>query len=141
MKILISVLSHHIQKKIVCEISEIIYKAPLFTPLTPIWNNPLKVSITNAGTWGWLSNKQGYKYEKFHPLTKKKWPPIPKTFLRIWNKYGSTSTPPNCSLINVYKNEKASLGIHQDKDLTFTRRHYNLSWTRAKDNLRRREKA
>ncbi len=116
MKILVDILSYYIQKKIVGEISEIISKAPLFKPLTPIWNKPLKISITNAGKWGWLSDKQGYKYVKHHPITKKKWPPIPKTFLKIWNKYGSTLTPPNCSLINVYKNEKASLGIHQDKD-------------------------
>ena len=116
MKILVDVLSYYMQKKIVGEISEIISKAPLFNPLTPIWNKPLKISITNAGKWGWLSDKQGYKYVKHHPITKKKWPPIPKTFLKIWNKYGSTLKPPNCSLINVYKNEKASLGIHQDKD-------------------------
>ena len=28
----------------------------------------------------------------------------------------SSLTLPNCSLINIYKNEKATLGIHQDKD-------------------------
>ncbi len=116
MKILISELSNYTQKKIVHEISDIIYKAPLFTPLTPIWNNQLKVSITNAGAWGWLSDKQGYKYVKFHPFTKKKWPPIPITLLKTWNKYSSSLIPPNCSLINVYKNEKATLGLHQDKD-------------------------
>ena len=80
MKILISELSHYTQKKIVHEISDIIYKAPLFTPLTPIWNNQLKVSITNAGTWGWLSDKQGYKYVKFHPFTKKKMASHPHNF-------------------------------------------------------------
>ena len=116
MKILISVLSESIQKKIIHEVSEIIDKAPLFNPLTPIWNKPLKISITNAGTWGWQSDKNGYKYEKCHPVTKKKWPPIPKIFFEIWNKYGSPLTQPNCSLINVYKNEKSTLGIHQDKD-------------------------
>ena len=71
MKILISVLSEPIQKKIIDEISKIIDKAPLFNPLTPIWNKPLSVSITNAGTWGWQSDKNGYKYEKYHPVTKK----------------------------------------------------------------------
>tara|TARA_B100000963_G_scaffold321987_1_gene305713 strand:- start:3892 stop:4503 length:612 start_codon:yes stop_codon:yes gene_type:complete len=116
MKILVNVLSYYLQKKIVDEISEIIYKAPLFNPLTPIWNKPLKISITNAGKWGWLSDKNGYKYVKYHPVTKKKWPPIPNTLLKIWDKFGSEFAPPNCSLINVYKNEKANLGIHQDKD-------------------------
>ena len=116
MKILVSDLSKHIQKKIVNEISEIIHRAPLFNPSTPIWNKPLKVNITNAGPWGWLSDKNGYKYVKYHPVTKKKWPPIPKTFLKIWSKYGYQLKPPNCALINVYKNEKATLGIHQDKD-------------------------
>ena len=116
MKILVDVLSHYIQKKIVDEISEIIYQAPFFIPLTPIWNKPLKISITNAGKWGWLSDKHGYKYVKYHPVTNKEWPPIPTTLLKIWNKYSSSTKPPNCSLINVYKNEKATLGVHQDKD-------------------------
>ena len=116
MKILISVLSEPVQKKIIHEVSRIIDKAPLFNPLTPIWNKPLSVNITNAGTWGWLSDKNGYKYVKCHPVTKKNWPPIPKIFFEIWNKYGSPLTLPNCSLINIYKNEKTTLGIHQDKD-------------------------
>ena len=47
---------------------------------------------------------------------KKKWPPIPNIFFEIWNKYSSSLTLPNCSLINVYENEESSLGIHQDKD-------------------------
>ena len=81
MKILISVLSESIQKKIIHEVSEIIDKAPLFNPLTPIWNKPLKISITNAGTWGWQSDKNGYKYEKCHPVTKKKMAPHSKNFL------------------------------------------------------------
>ena len=69
------------KKKLYHEVSEIIYKAPLFNPLTPIWNKPLRVNITNAGTWGWLSDKNGYKYVKVPPSNKKKWPPIPKIFL------------------------------------------------------------
>jgi len=32
------------------------------------------------------------------------------------NKYGSSLTLPNCSLINVYENEESTLGVHQDKD-------------------------
>ena len=105
MKILVSVLDDSVQKKIINEVSKIICKAPLFNPLTPIWNKPLKIKITNAGEWGWLSNKQGYKYVRCHPLTKKKWPPIPITLLKTWNKYSSSLIPPNCSLINVYKND------------------------------------
>tara|TARA_B100000035_G_scaffold167642_1_gene143039 strand:+ start:3223 stop:3834 length:612 start_codon:yes stop_codon:yes gene_type:complete len=116
MKILVSVLDDSVQKKIINEVSKIICKAPLFNPLTPIWNKPLKIKITNAGEWGWLSNKQGYKYVRCHPLTKKKWPPIPNVFFEIWNKYSSSLTLPNCSLINVYENEKSTLGLHQDKD-------------------------
>ena len=78
MKILISVLSESIQKKIIDEVSKIIDKAPLFNPLTPIWNKPLSISITNAGKWGWQSDKNGYKYEKCHPVTKKNGPPFQK---------------------------------------------------------------
>ena len=116
MKILVSVLDDSVQKKIINEVSKIICKAPLFNPLTPIWNKPLKIKITNAGEWGWLSNKQGYKYVRCHPLTKKKWPPIPNVFFEIWNKYSSSLTLANCSLINVYENQKSTLGLHQDKD-------------------------
>ena len=77
---------------------------------------PYKTLITNAGKWGWISDKIGYKYVKFHPITKKKWSKIPNLFYEIWNQFSDYEKPPNCSLINVFPDQNAQLGLHQDKD-------------------------
>ena len=58
MKILNNVIKKKEQKKLVFEVIKIINKAQPFIPLTPIWNKPLKISITNAGKWGWFSDKK-----------------------------------------------------------------------------------
>ena len=43
-----------------------------------------KTLITNAGKWGWISDKIGYKYVKFHPITKKNG----QKYLTSSTKYG-----------------------------------------------------
>ena len=37
----------------------------------PKWNKPYKTLITNAGEWGWISDKLGYKYINFIQKQKK----------------------------------------------------------------------
>jgi len=116
MKFFLNALNHSRQRLIATHISKIISTSPLFLPRTPKWGAPFKTLITNAGSWGWKSDKEGYGYVKIHPKTKKKWPPIPKLFLKIWGIYCYTSLPPNSCLINLYQNSDSTLGLHQDKD-------------------------
>lgn len=116
MKILFNILSDNIQKKLIKDIKKIILEAPLIQPIMPRWNKPFKTLITNAGSWGWVSDNLGYKYINFHPMTKKKWPKIPSLFYKIWHQFSGYEKLPDCSLINVYPDHNSKLGLHQDKD-------------------------
>ena len=97
-------------------ISSIISQAPLLQPKIPHFNIPFRVMITNAGEWGWYSDKKGYRYIRLHPETKKKWPSIDKNLIKLWHKYTKCNYPPNSCLINLYKNKNSKLGLHQDRD-------------------------
>ena len=116
MKIFLNELNEEIQNSLALEVSRIIKKSPLFTPTMPIWGTPFKTKITNAGDWGWKSDKSGYGYIKKNPRNGKEWPEIPEIFIKVWSKFSGSKKLPNCSLINVYENYEARLGLHQDKD-------------------------
>ena len=73
MKILLNALTKNTQEKLIEEVKKLISNSPLITPIMPKWGKPYKTLITNAGKWGWISDKNGYKYVKYHPITKKKW--------------------------------------------------------------------
>ena len=87
MKILLKVLTDSIQKKLIKEVKRIINLSPLIQPIMPKWNKPYKTLITNAGEWGWISDKLSYRYVGFHPKTKEKWPKIPNLFYQIWKEF------------------------------------------------------
>ena len=116
MKIFLNKLDIKIQDSLAREVSKIITKSPLFTPTIPRWGKPFRTKITNAGEWGWKSDKKGYGYIKNHPKTGENWPEIPKIFKDLWFNFSGTKEIPNNLLINLYENKEARLGIHQDKD-------------------------
>ena len=101
------------QKEVVNDLREIIRVAPLFSPQTP-FGKPMTVRMTSAGTYGWVSDQRGYRYEKNHP-NGMGWPEIPASVLAIWDKVTGLTRRPECCLINFYTAE-ASMGMHQDND-------------------------
>lgn len=101
------------QKEVVNDLREIIRVAPLFSPQTP-YGKPMTVRMTSAGTYGWVSDQRGYRYEKNHP-NGMAWPEIPASVLAIWDKVTGLTRRPECCLINFYTAE-ARMGMHQDKD-------------------------
>ena len=103
------------QEHLVLDVLHIIKISPLFLPKIPRWNKPFNLMISNAGDWGWVSNINGYRYIKEHPVTKRAWPRIPNNFLILWNNFVKSPILPNTCLINFYENSCSSLGLHQDK--------------------------
>ncbi len=79
----------------------------------------MSVAMSNAGTFGWLTDRSGYRYSKFDPLTGQPWPPIPEAFLRIAKEAAATAGYggflPDACLINRYE-PGAKMSLHQDKD-------------------------
>ena len=103
------------QKNLVLDVLKIIKTSPLFLPKIPRWNKPFNLMISNAGDWGWISNINGYRYIKEHPVTKRAWPKLPNNFLTLWSNFVKSPVLPNSCLINFYENSHSSLGLHQDK--------------------------
>ncbi len=112
------------QRKLVAACLDIARQAPFITP-TMADGRPFRVEMTNAGEWGWLSDRAGYRYARHHPLTGRPWPP-PPDLLRATIRHALAETlggavagafDPQCYLINRYSAERRGrLGLHRDQD-------------------------
>lgn len=104
------------QQQLLNQIRQIVKASPLYHPTMPRTGKPLSVRMTNCGELGWVCDKQGgYRYQDHHPATGNPWPPMPQSLLDIWGELSNYPLPPQACLINYY-NDKAKMGLHQDKD-------------------------
>ncbi|WP_297768858.1 alpha-ketoglutarate-dependent dioxygenase AlkB [uncultured Roseovarius sp.] len=106
-------LESNAQSELVENLRHVVAQAPLFAPVTPS-GKAMSVRMTSAGKYGWVTDRQGYRYERRHP-DGMDWPPIPETVLAIWRDLVSADRLPDCCLINHYS-EGARMGLHQDRD-------------------------
>jgi alkylated DNA repair protein (DNA oxidative demethylase) len=103
------------QQELVSTLRKCVADAPLYQPVMPRTGKPLSVRMTNLGELGWISDRQGYRYQPQHPVTGKPWPPIPSVLLKIWDKVADYPHPPEACLVNFYEGS-ARMGLHQDRD-------------------------
>jgi alkylated DNA repair protein (DNA oxidative demethylase) len=89
--------------------------APFYRPTMPKSGAPFLVEETNFGPLGWVSDREGYRYAKNHPMTGKPWPDIPLALLILWDEVAFYPQPPQCCLVNLYRGA-AKMGLHQDRD-------------------------
>lgn len=101
------------QAALVAEVRAVVRAAPLIAPVTP-GGRPMSVRMTAAGRFGWVSDRQGYRYAEAHPRGTP-WPPIPPLALAVWQAVAPAARPPECCLVNFY-GEGARMGLHQDRD-------------------------
>lgn len=101
------------QAALVDDLRAVVRAAPFFHPVTPR-GQQMRVRMTAAGRFGWVSDRRGYRYEARHP-SGVDWPPIPDRVLRIWHDVTGLARAPDCCLINYY-NAEARMGLHQDRD-------------------------
>jgi DNA oxidative demethylase len=97
------------------ELREALEHAPLFTPTMPRTGKPFSVRMTNFGSLGWVSDREGYRYQPHHPVTGKAWSPIPDLALKAWDDLSGYCRPPEACLMNYYESS-ARMGLHQDRD-------------------------
>ncbi|MGB7206886.1 MAG: alpha-ketoglutarate-dependent dioxygenase AlkB [Anderseniella sp.] len=88
---------------------------PLYTPVMPRTGKPMSVRMTNVGLLGWVADRQGYRYQPFHPVTGKPWSQIPAILEELWQKVSCYQYPPEACLVNFYA-AGARMGLHQDAD-------------------------
>jgi len=103
------------QEALAAAVAAVIAAAPLYQPRMPRTGSPFSVRMTNCGPLGWVSDRDGYRYQPLHPLTGAPWPPIPDLALRAWAALTDYPAPPEACLVNWYGPE-ARMGLHQDRD-------------------------
>jgi DNA oxidative demethylase len=79
----------------------------------------MSVALTNCGTYGWVTDRTGYRYDSIDPETGQHWPGMPGNFLELARDAASAAGFPACSpdacLINRYE-PGSRLTLHQDKN-------------------------
>jgi len=103
------------QAALLAELRDVIASAPLFCPVMPRTGKPFSVRMTNCGPLGWVSDRDGYRYQDRHPETGRPWPLIPASIAAIWRDLLPDAPEPEACLINYYA-PTAKMGLHQDRD-------------------------
>jgi DNA oxidative demethylase len=103
------------QETMVLTLRDVVKAAPLFIPLMPRTGRPFSVRMTNMGELGWVSDRNGYRYQATHPDTGTAWPVMPEQISDIWRKVAGAPVLPEACLVNFYQGG-AKMGLHQDKD-------------------------
>ena len=79
----------------------------------------MSVAMTNCGRAGWVTDRNGYRYDANDPETGKRWPAMPPLLgdlaARAAGRAGFTDFSPDVCLVNRYV-PGARLSLHQDRD-------------------------
>ncbi|MFO1435701.1 MAG: DNA oxidative demethylase AlkB [Gammaproteobacteria bacterium] len=106
------------EKVVVAAVDDISAHSPFRHMLTPSGHR-MSVAMTNCGSYGWITDRSGYRYSEFDPLTGGPWPSMPPEFSMLANnatsRAGFTNFSPDACLINRYE-PGARMALHQDKD-------------------------
>jgi alkylated DNA repair protein (DNA oxidative demethylase) len=103
------------QAALVAALRSAVAAAPFFTPTMPKSGKPFSVRMTDLGSLGWVSDRNGYRYQATHPETGKPWPPIPEMILGLWRGVADYPHEPEACLVNYYA-AGTRMGLHQDRD-------------------------
>jgi alkylated DNA repair protein (DNA oxidative demethylase) len=103
------------QEALLSALTVLLEEAPPFRPIMPQSGRPFSVRMSNAGPLGWVSDRDGYRYQRHHPETERPWPAMPECVLEIWRALADYPAPPEACLINLY-DASARMGLHQDRD-------------------------
>ncbi len=63
-------------------IDDIAAQAPFRHLVTP-GGHVMQVAMTNSGTFGWCSDRRGYRYDRLDPESGKPWPALPAVLLQL----------------------------------------------------------
>jgi alkylated DNA repair protein (DNA oxidative demethylase) len=79
----------------------------------------MSAAMTNCGAAGWVTDRAGYRYDAFDPVTGRRWPAMPQAFIALAagaaSAAGFVGFVPDVCLVNRYE-PGAKLSLHQDKD-------------------------
>ena len=106
------------EKPLLMDLAQVISQAPLRYMMTNM-GFAMSAAMTNCGELGWVSDRQGYRYDMKDPSTNAAWPLMPVSFQQLATfaaaEAGFDDFVPDACLINQYQ-VGASMGLHQDKN-------------------------
>ena len=96
----------------------VLLAAPFRQMVTP-GGFTMSVALSSCGTFGWTTDRSGYRYTRDDPQTGQPWPMMPEVFLQLAKAAalaaGFSGFVPDSCLINRYI-PGAKMSLHQDKD-------------------------
>jgi alkylated DNA repair protein (DNA oxidative demethylase) len=99
-------------------VEQVAAQAPQRQMLTP-GGRRMSVAMTNCGAFGWVSDREGYRYAAEDPESGRPWPPMPAVFLALASgaaaRAGFPGFAPDACLVNRYA-PGTRLTLHQDRD-------------------------
>ncbi|HEY2864712.1 MAG TPA: DNA oxidative demethylase AlkB [Casimicrobiaceae bacterium] len=99
-------------------LARVVAQAPFRHMVTPS-GRPMSVAMTNCGTYGWVTDRAGYRYDPIDPESGRRWPSMPKAFAVLSSEAAAAAGfggfAADACLINRYP-PGARLSLHQDKD-------------------------
>ncbi len=110
--------ARHAGEALLDELSLVSIDAP-FRHLETPGGYRMSVAMTNCGSVGWVSDRQGYRYSPTDPLSERRWPEMPACFSDLARRAalaaGFADYRPDACLINRYE-PGSRLTLHQDRD-------------------------
>ena len=107
-----------VEAELIAALREIEQQAPFRHMVTP-GGYAMSVAMTNCGSFGWVTDRSGYRYDASDPLTGEPWPAMPVSFRalaeRAAQRAGFGGFAPDACLVNRYE-PGAKMSLHQDKD-------------------------
>lgn len=106
------------EANILAALKNILAVSPLRHMVTP-GGFRMSVAMSNCGTYGWVTDRSGYRYEHTDPESGHAWPEMPDFMARLAQaaatQAGFNDFTPDACLINRYE-VGARMSLHQDKN-------------------------
>lgn len=103
---------------ILAAVGDVTSKTPFRHMMTP-GGFRMSVAMTSCGSWGWVTDRSGYRYASSDPESGEPWPAMPHAFAQLARdaaaSAGFPGFDPDSCLINRYV-PGARMSLHQDKD-------------------------
>jgi alkylated DNA repair protein (DNA oxidative demethylase) len=107
-----------LEADLIAALHDIAGQAPFRHMLTP-GGHQMSVAMTNCGSFGWVTDCTGYRYDSSDPETAKWWPAMLASFRELAaqasDRAGFGTFSPDMCLINRYQ-PGARMSLHQDRD-------------------------